>query len=310
MHERITRLGCILLLSGGVVPGALRAENSIEYTAEHVLEASMDSRLLSFPLIPAAADEATAQLQLGYGSVGAGRLRSRYPLLGASYFTPLRGPWGVQLSGFHDRYRFSGDSGHTTGELLTVNTPQLPEKFAVDLTGVSGSGVYQGAALALTMTPDNWPAWQVGLARSSLSADNFRAEFSTLDLADNVSGYFNYASRYSINSVFLSMELHPRTLGGRFTYQPHLIIVRNSPRVGFQGGVSIAGTDYLGDTRSNGNGAHIPDNYVGFGVMLREPTSGIAVDLGASLYNFIGEPYGHGGVKSPLMMTVTLPFKL
>ena len=118
------------------------AEESIEYVAEHLLEAPMDTRALAFPVAPANILASEARLQLGYSSFDAGKLHNKVPTLGAHYFLPLNERWGFLAEGFYDSYTFSGEKGKAVGQVLMVNAPNVPDKFAVDITNVSGSGKY------------------------------------------------------------------------------------------------------------------------------------------------------------------------
>lgn len=291
-----------------------RAEESIEYVAEHLLEVPMDTRALAFPTTPVDIQSSEARVQLGYGSFDAGRLNNTVPMLGAQFFTPFNDTWGLIAGAFYDRYQFSGSRGNAKGEVLTVNAPEVPEKFDVDITDVSGSGRYSGVSMALTFSPEDpngvseglW-RWQAGLAYADIDVNKFAVDFNTTSLANNFSGRFDYAGHYRINTVFFGVEMTPQQLGAKFSYSPHVIVVRNSPRVGFQGRFSGPGFDYSGNTQSNHGGKHIPDNYMGVGVNIEHSPSGLRMDLGATLYTYLVEPAGHNGISTPIFLSVSCP---
>ena len=291
------------------------AEESIEYVAEHLLETPMDTRALAFPTTPANIRSSESRVQLGYSSFDAGRLNNTVPMLGAQFFTPLNDTWGLIAGAFYDRYQFSGSKGKAIGGVLTVHAPEVPKKFDVDITNVSGSGRYTGASMALTFSPEGptdspeglW-RWEVGVAYEDMNINKFAVDFNTTSLVENFSGRFDYASHYRIHTLFFGVEMTPQQLGASFTYSPHVIVVRNSPRVGFQGRFSGPGFDYSGNTDTNHEGKHIPDNYMGVGVNFEHRPSGLRMDLGATLYTYAVEPAGHKGISKPIFLTLSCPF--
>lgn len=284
------------------------AEETIEFYAEHLLEVPMDARYLSMPLTPSTQHDKQGQLQLGYAKFDAGKMQNSIPMVGISYFAPINNHWGLMFSGFYDRYQFSGSRGNAKGGVLTVNAAEVPDEFSIDLHRVDGTGTHQGEAITMAYTPDEGLHWQLGIAKTQLDIHHFTVEFTTQDLPENFEGSFEYAGKYNITSVFLSVEMQPRVLTDQFTYRPHLVIVRNSPRVGFKGRFTSDTFDYQGDTNSAGHGNHIPDSYLGIGVMFTHKASGIGVDLGATLYNYLVEPNAHSGIETPLLLNISVPF--
>jgi hypothetical protein len=267
----------------------------------------MDTRALAFPTTPANIHSSESRVQLGYSSIDAGRLNNTVPMLGAQFFTPLNDTWGLMAGAFYDRYQFSGSKGKAVGGVLTVHAPEVPKKFDVDITDISGSGKYSGVSLALTYAPEGLWRWEAGYARADMDIKKFAVDFTTTSLANNFSGQFDYAGHYRINTIFFGAEMTPQQLGAKFTYSPHVIVVRNSPRVGFQGRFSGPGFDYSGSTDTNHEGKHIPDNYMGVGVNLEHSPSGIRMDLGATLYTYVVEPAGHKGISTPIFFTFSCP---
>lgn len=287
--------------------GNVRAEESIEYVAEHLLEVPMDSRALAFPLTPTNTQNNEARFQLGYGNYTAGKLNNTVPMLGGQYFFSLNESWGLLAGAFYDRYQFSGKRGEAIGEVLVVNAPEAPNKFNVDIMDISGSGKYSGGSLALTLKSDNAWRWQFGYEKSNIDIKKFKVDFNTTNLTDNFFGSFDYASHYSINTLYVGVEVSPYILTENISCSPHLIIVRNSPRVGFQGRFTGPTFDYSGNTATNGRGKHIPDNYMGAGLSFEQISSGVRVDLGATIYTYALEPAGHKGISTPIFVTLTAP---
>ena len=305
--ETLTSFSIALFIVGGFLPYEVHAEETIEYVAEHLLEVPMDARALAFPKIPSNESETEARIQVGYGHFNAGKLSNSTPMLGAQYFYPFNEDWGLLGGAFYDGYQFSGKKGKAVGGVLVVNAPNVPPKFDVDITNIDGSGRYTGASLAVTYTPGETWRWQLGYARSVLHINKFKINFNTTSLNNNFSGSFDYANRYDVNTLFLAIEMAPRGLLSNFTYSPHLIAVMNGPRAGFQGRFTGPDFDYSGNTNTNGKGTHIPDSYLGVGVNIEHKPSGFRVDLGATIYTYAFEPYGHKGISTQLFVTMSFP---
>jgi len=283
------------------------AEESIEYVAEHLLEVPMDTRALAYPTTPIDIGASEARLQLGYGSFDAGKLNNEVLMLGGQYFLPLNESFGVLAGGFYDHYQFSGQNGSAVGGVLVVEAPNVPGTFDIEITNVSGTGKYAGASLALTYGTGGLWRWQFGCALADMGIDKFKVDFDTKNLSNNFSGSFDYAGHYSVKTLFFGLEMTPRQLFDEFFYSPHLIIVSNAPRVGFKGRFTGPGFDYSGNTESAGHGKHIPDHYMGMGVNFEHKSSGLRIDLGATLYTRAVEPFIHKGISNPIFLALSLP---
>lgn len=301
--HQFTRYGCIglgLLTSFGV-----RAGETIEYVAEHLLEAPINAQSLSYPLVPLNDRAAEPRLQLGYSSFRGEKLKVGVPMLGVSYFAPVSARWGLLASAFYDKYRISGDKGATTGGVRLIDMTELPKRFDAVVTDVRGSGRYAGASVSLALLSDSTWTWQFGMATAVLDVERFDVDFDTVSLATNLSATFDYRSRYRINTVFARAELKSRNLIGDIEYRPHLMIAVRFPRVAFDERVYGAGFDHRSDVRFSGT--HIPDEFIGLGVSLESRRSGISVDLGATLYMYAFEPVFHKGISTPLFVTLSVP---
>jgi hypothetical protein len=292
---------CIFIAGNGY------CEESIEYVAEHLLEVPMDTRTQSYPATPIDDTASETRFQLGYGSFDAGKLNNEVLMFAGQYFFPLDDTWGLIAGGFYDHFQFSGQNGSAVGGVLVVDAPNVPGEFDADITDVSGSGKYAGASLALTYDAGGLWRWQLGFALAALDVDKFKIDFNTKNLDNNFSGSFDYAGRYSVKTLFLGLEMTPRNFLDGFVYSPHFIIVSNMPRVGFKGRFTGPDFDYSGNTASAGNGKHIPDNYLGMGVNIEHVSSGLRMDLGATLFTYMAEPAAHKGISNPLFLTLSLP---
>jgi len=285
----------------------LAAEESVEYVAEHLLEVPMDTRALAYPVMPSNIHRSESRLQLGYGSVGASKLNNEFQMLAFHFYSPINEHWGVLAGGFYDSFKFSGKKGKAVGEVLVVSAPQIPDKFDITINDVSGGGKYAGTSLAVTYHPGGSWRWQLGYAYADMDIKKFKTDFDTTSLIENFSGSFDYAGQYHINTIFYGVEMTPRKLSKNVNFSPHLIVARNSPRVGFKGRVIGPNFDISGNTETNGRGTHIPDNYMGVGINVEHIPSGFRIDLGATLYTFSLEPAAHKGIRTPLFLTCSLP---
>lgn len=302
------KLAWLLLQFGNLLMAhAAVADESVEFIAEHLLEVPMDARALALPLTPSNTSSTELRAQLGYGHYTGGPLAAAVPMLGISYFYPLNDNWGLLANGFYDSYHFSGSRGSAKADILSLDTHNQPNQFLLKINRVSGSGRYTGGGLALTFNPENRWRWQLGYARAELNIREFAVDFSSADLANNLDGRFDYAHQYKINSLFTIMELPEWHTADAVSVRPHMILVKNFPRVGFYSSYSGPGFSYTGDTNSNGKGKHIPDDYVGVGLTLVHNRSGLSIDLGASLFSYALEPSAHRGIKAPLLLSLSMP---
>jgi len=305
----VIKLSSALFLLGCSMPYDVAAEETIEYVAEHLLEVPMDTRALAFPVIPFDTTKTETRVQLGYGHFNAGKLNNSVPMIGVQCFFPFNEDWGILGAAFYDAYQFSGEKGKALGGVLVVAAPNVPKTFNVDITSIGGSGQYNGASMAITYTPGDFWRWQLGYARSILNINTFKISFNTTSLTNNFFGSFDYANRYEVNTLFFGAELAPLELMDNFTYSPHFIALINSPRVGFYGRFTGPNFDYSGNTDTNEQGTHIPDSYVGVGLNIEHKSTGLRLDVGATLYTYTFEPYGHKGISSPIFVTISLPIR-
>lgn len=267
----------------------------------------MDLRYLALPTTPMNIGASARHVQLGYARVAGGTTRADLAMVGLSTYRPLSAGTGVTFGAFYDRLSFSGRPGPDVLEPSFGAPPGLPERVAVDVTGVDGSGYHAGLFAAWARRFDGGTRAQFGLALERLSVARYSIGFDTTDLRANFHGSVDYAGTYDIVTPFAGYEWRRRPFG-RWTGMAHAIASVPLPRVGFRGRLTGPGFDIDGDTDAAGNGVHIPDAYLGLGYVLEHASSGFRIDLGATLYSYLLEPVGHSQIDSPIYLTVSRSF--
>ena len=299
---RSSTCSLILVAAACLYAHAALAE-TLDFTAEHLLEAPMDARYLAFPQIPASTTASETRLQPGYSYLSAGVMDVSVPMISAQHYQPLHGGWGLLFSGFYSRLSFSGSGGSATEEVTFVKSPRFDGVFDVDVNSVSGSGNHYGASAAITHASSGGRSWQAGVAVERLDVSEFAVDFDSAGF----SGRLDYAGQYNMITPYGSLQWL-RSGNGGFYHTARVIAAWPLPREGFKGRISGDNLDLSGDTSSAGFGSHIPDPYLGFGYTLEHKNSGWRVDLGATL-NFLAlESVVHKGIDLPVYLNVS--FKL
>jgi len=306
-HSTSNIVSVTLLVAAMSASTLASASESIDYVAEHLLEAPMDARYQTFPQAPADLSRSETRLQLGYAHVDAGRLQNDVPLLGLQYFYPWQEKWSLLGGVFWDEYQIGGSHGRDEAAPLYGVTPGLPSSFAVDITDISGSASHYGISLAANYRYDQRWNLQAGVALERLDVHRFRVSFTTVDLQNNFAGQLNYDGAYNMLTPFCAAEWKPNFASKYFTSTLRTLFAFPLPRVGFKGGISGPDFNVSGDTDAAGHGSHIPDPFLGVGFTLEHKASGVRVDLGAPIYSRIYQPVVHKGIKNPLTLGVSLP---
>jgi len=290
----------ILVAAAGLHTHAAVAE-TLDFTAEHLLEAPMDARYLAFPQIPADASGSETRLQPGYAYLSAGVMDVSVPMISAQHYLPLRDEWGLLFGGFYGQLNFSGSGGSATEEVTFVKSPRFDGVFDVNVNSVSGSGKHYGASAAITHSSPGGKRWQLGVAVERLDVSEFSVSFDSAGF----SGRLDYAGEYNAVTPYGSMQWL-RSGSGGYYHSARVIAAWPLPREGFQGRLTADNLDLSGDTSSAGFGSHIPDPYLGFGYTLEHKNSGWRVDLGAML-NFLAlESVVHKGIDAPVYLNVSI----
>jgi hypothetical protein len=282
----------------------------IEWSAEHLPEAAMDLRYLVLPL-PAAPLGNGFQwtLQLGGTRTGAAFIDLDGLLASAGATWTLQEGWGLSGLVFYDSLRFSGGSGRDELHPLFNRAIPLDLPEHADFSHPRGDLTHRGAGLALVRQtrPDaasRYWTFQGGALWEDLELDGFQLDYTVATGASaGAAGVLDHSATYRYITPFAAVQW-TRPLGARFSLTPRVTAAVPNPKSGFDGRLTGPGFDLRGDTASAGHGKHMGDPYVGFGLELEHRPTGLAIDLGATLWNAGAETVIHHGIDRPVLLTV------
>lgn len=284
----------------------------IEWSAEHLPEAAMDLRYLTLPLPAHPLGDGGFQwtLQLGGTRTGAAFIDMDGVLASAGGTWGFRERWGLSGMAFYDSMQFSGGSGRDELHPLFNRAIPLDLPEFADFSHPRGDLTHYGAGLSLVrQTVPNaasrfW-TFEGGVIWEDLKLDNFQLDYTVVTGASaGASGILDHSATYRYITPFAAVQWS-RPLGERFTLMPRVTATFPNPHSGFVGRLTGPGFDLSGDTESAGRGKHMGDPYVGFGLELEHRPTGLAIDLGATLYNAGAETVIHHGIDRPVMLTVS-----
>ena len=292
--------GVVLLLF--LMPQS-HASESIGYVAEHLLEVPMDSRFQAFPT--AHEEIPKGKLTTTVLNVDGGKLQSS--MLGIQFSQRLTTSrdrqW--QLGAFFDSITFSGDTGLAEMRPQFGNIPGFPSRFPVAITGVSGHAKQYGIMLARILPLNSGKTVAVGIALQELAVSKFDVQFDTFEPNGEQSFFVSYAGKYSAITPYATISSSPVHRSSKWSTGWHSTLALPLPRQGFKGRLVGEGFDLSGDTSSQGNGAHIPDLYLGWGYHISYRPRNISIDLGGALYSAVFEPIVHKEISPPISISVT-----
>ena len=290
-----------VLVFAGVMAAGARAEGTIGYEAEHVIEALMDARYLALPSIPENTAQGQSRLQTGINRVSAGSFDAAALMLGLEYFMPTAERGGYLFSLFGDFQHYSANSGAAVFDPAFVTAPPFPVPLPVNVTGVEGHAEHYGLSAARVAELGPTRAWQYGLVLEYFDVARFAVSFDSVGLADNFSAVVDYANSYLAVTPYVALRQRFPVRRSRLKYSARLLLAWPLPRQGFYGHLSYPGFEQAG----TGEGKHIPDTFAGLGFTLAGPQQEWRIDIGASLYYFLAEGRIHKGVTQPLFLNIS-----
>ncbi len=296
------------MASGSLAFGCTVATaESLDFTAEHILEVPMDFRYSSLPRAPDDMSRSERRFSLGYGEVAGEQMRNRLPMFTVSQYRPVSDRAGWLFSLFYDRFDFSGSKGESVFNPTFGRPAGVPESFPVTVDDVSGSGYHAGGSVAYAFATRHSGTVALGLALSRLQVDRYRVDFTNRDAGNGFAGFVDYAGRYDAFAPYISWQGLGREIGSNWSGSPSVIFALPLPRTGFKGRLFGPNFDIQGDTDTAGNGAHIPDAYFGIGYAIEHRPSGVRIDLGATLFSWLVEPLVHRNIDTVLFLNLSIP---
>ena len=279
------------------------ASERIGYEAEHTLESPMNARYLALPWIADNFSQNKLRLQTGFNKVSASRFGASTLMLGLEYTLPTSSTGGYLFSIFSDLMQFNQNPGSATFDPAFINKLPFNTPLAVEINDTRGSAQHYGISGARTNTLNHTQSWQYGLILEYYNIEKFAVSFDSSLPDNNFSAVVDYGTKYSSLTPYISFQqklLSPEN----FSYTLRILAAWPLPRQGFYGRLSFDNFDRSGSTDSIGNGKHIPDPYLGFGLTVKLPGQKWKIDIGASLNFMLTEGFIHKGINRPVFLNI------
>lgn len=277
----------------------------IAWTAEHLPESVQDSRLLTLPwpghaLVPG---RWQMSFDLGWQSASAdlGEVKGFLAAAGATWARSER----LGLGGFvfYDRFSISGDGSR---ELLrpsfSRDVPLALPAFA-DFTNPSGEIRHWGlGGQAAWQRQKTGSAWRrtvlAGAFFERLDVVGFRFDYELLSGSDTgTRGVLDWSASYDFVTPFVGIGW-TRPLGSAWTVTPRLVAGQPLPRQRLESAITGPGFSM----RGQGNGPAVGDGYLGGGLTFEHVPTGLALDVGSSLWYAGTEGVTHEGLTRAILV--------
>lgn len=282
-----------------LMASAHAATEDMDFVAEHLPEAAMDSRLLSLPLdfadnLPR--DEWSADLGALAQRIESGNVRLAGPGVGLGLRRQISQSWAVVGAAFFDHLAFSGDTEERP--VAPIFSTSFPVSLPADavLGNQRGDVNQYGVGLAMRYQPEGQPyALTFGTVRQSVKLDGYRVDYRLIDgPSAGTSGTLDYSTDYSFWLPFATFEW--RITRAEWQFSPRFSAGVPVPHRGWRGRITGPGFDVAGDTDAIGRGKHMGDPFAGFGFGITYAPWNLTMDAGASLNQLLLEPRIHDGV--------------
>ncbi len=302
------RQGAALVLAAASLPAQALPKVDIAWTAEHLPESVQDGRLLTLPWPAHELREGEWQrtVSLAWQSAGADLADASGWLagVGATWGGSERFGWGGFA--FYDRVRISGDGSR---ELLrpsfSRDLPLALPAFA-ELTDPSGEVRHWGAgAQAVWQARRLASKWRrttvAGVYFERLDVVGFRMLYELVTGPDaGAQGELDWSAGYGFATPFAGISW-TRSVGRSWAMTPRLVAGQPLPRQAVKGTIRGPGFSSSGE----GDGAAMGDGYLGVGFAFEHLPSGVAVDLGSSLWYGATEGVTHEGLSRTFLVHVS-----
>ncbi len=301
----------LLLVTAGPVLAAIPNPDpeDIDYIAEHLPESGQDARFLSLPW-PAGRLEAgqwQTTLQAGYVGTEASLFKLDGPMFAGAAAWSFRDGWAVEGLGFYDALTISGGRGR---EILNPSfaRPPLDLPEYADFSNPRGDYLHYGAGLGLLWQrpsgPDRWWTFAAGALWTRLELDGYQVDYRVATGASaGASGVLDHSSTNDYTTPFVGIQW-TRPLGQSFSISPRAIAVSPLPKGDFTGRITGPGFDLGSKDAVSGRGTNIGDPFVGLGMEILHRPTGLALDLGGTVFFAGTEGVVHEGVSRALTLQI------
>lgn len=314
MLARLLHCVCAALAAAAWPATPARAEEDIEYVAEHLAEVPMDNRFATLPVWGGAQESGegwSLTAQAGFAKTTTGELAASGPMLSFGAGHAIGPRWRIGAFAFYDRLDLSGD--HDRRPLQTTFTNETPfaRPVMAQFDNLDGTLDHVGIGVDAALTADvRWlGAMRAvgGLLWQRVTLAGYRLDYRLLEGPDaGLEGQIDFDATYEHLTPFFGFEL-PRE-GARWATSPHVLAAWPNPRRGVAGHITAPGFDLAGDTQSAGHGAHFGDPSLTIGFDLTYLPAHLTVDVGTVLTQALVEPVVHKGIDSNWVLSAEWRF--
>ena len=286
------------------------ADESTDYVAEHILESPMNARYLATSATNTDSPDHTLATQPGYASFNAQQFGVRVAMLDFNWKLTDTNESQWSLFAFYDLLDLTGRDAPALIQASFADVSPLPASFNANISNVRGRAEHFGIGLFYTWRRPASADWQAGMIIESLRVSEFSMRFDSTDTTPVISGKLDYAADYTAFTPIVAFNMQPDALfEGQYSGRGRLVGALPLPRVGFEGSLQSGSVQASGSTETAGNGTHIPDPFIGFSYVITHRTSGVSIDIGATVFTALFEPVIHKGISRPVYINIRIPIR-
>ncbi|HEV8240128.1 MAG TPA: hypothetical protein VGS57_12235 [Thermoanaerobaculia bacterium] len=300
----------VALLGIGLAAPAFAAAPSrtdVAWTAEHLPESLQDGRLLAlpWPARPLHAGERQTTFDLGGESAGAdlGDARGWLAAAGATWARSER--FGLGGLVFYDQSSISGDGTRDRLRATFEEGVPLALPAMADFGRPRGQVRHWGAGgYAVWERSGSGGVWRrtilAGAYFERLDVEGFRFDYRIVSGPDaGARGELDWSAGYDFATPFAGIGW-TRSLGSAWSISPRLVAGQPLPRRRLAG--TMSGPGFA--VRGRSSGAAMGDAYLGGGLAFTHLSTGLAFDVGSSLWYAATEPITHQGLDRAILVHV------
>lgn len=273
----------------------------------------MDNSLALLPLWSsreANTSRSNVVAQVGYNDIESHSMALSGTSISVAASYKLRDRWSLRGAAFFNHGELSGAGLFDLSPTFLTSQPPLMLPAAAQFS-LNGSVIHQGFAMsAHRENADGWfggSVWTFGLAWERLKLQDAFANYVLLSGNDvGARGVVDYSATYSFTTPFIGMQWRAQL--GDWMLVPHWHYALPVPRRGFAAAISGPAFILRGDSDAAGNGKYVSDWLLTAGVSIVHRRSGIGMDLGTSIAQYLIEPFTHNGVDKNWVVAVNVEF--
>ncbi|HXT52260.1 MAG TPA: hypothetical protein VN811_14555 [Thermoanaerobaculia bacterium] len=283
----------------------------VSWVAEHLPESVQDARLLTLPWPgrPLQAGHRQTTFDLGWDSASAdlGEVRGAMAAAGTTWARSER--FGVGGFAFYDRSTISGDGARDLLRPVFAEEVPLALPAFADFGSPRGDVSHWGAGgYAVWERQRSGGTWRrtilAGAYLERLDVEGFRFDYRLVSGPDaGARGELDWSASYDFVTPFAGIAW-TRALGSAWTISPRLVAGQPLPRRRLAGGITGPGFSVQGASR----GAAVGDAYLGGGLAFTHVRTGLAFDVGSSLWYAGTQPVTHEGLDQALLVHLSWTF--